>query len=115
MAEILDLVKPTDEAKFVLFVSHDDYTTNLPIAALFAEDAMLATSLHGEPLSVKHGGPVRVVIPQLYAWKSAKFIRKIDFLAEDTPGYWEQRGYSNTADPWLEERFLGEEVPGWRD
>lgn len=115
MAEILDLVKPTDEAKFVLFVSHDDYTTNLPIAALFAEDALLATSLHGEPLSVKHGGPVRVVIPQLYAWKSAKFIRKIDFLAEDTPGYWEQRGYSNTADPWLEERFSGEEVPGWRD
>lgn len=115
MAEILDLVKPTDEARFVLFASHDDYTTNLPVAALFAEDALLATSLNGEPLSVKHGGPVRVVIPQLYAWKSAKFIRKIDFLAKDAPGYWEQRGYSNTADPWLEERFSGEEVPGWKD
>ncbi|MCH2060905.1 MAG: sulfite oxidase-like oxidoreductase [Verrucomicrobiales bacterium] len=115
MAAILDLVKPKDQARFVLFSSHDDYTTNLPVAALFAGDALLATSLDGEPLSVQHGGPVRVVIPQLYAWKSAKFIRKIDFLAEDAPGYWEQRGYSNTADPWLEERFSGEEVPGWRD
>ena len=115
MAEILDRVKPTDEAGFVLFASHDDYTTNLPVTALFAPDALLATSLDGEPLSVKHGGPVRVVIPQLYAWKSAKFINRIDFLAEDVPGYWEQRGYSNTADPWLEERFSGEEVPGWRD
>ena len=115
MAEILDLVKPTDEASFVLFSSHDDYTTNLPVTALFAPDALLATSLDGEPLSVKHGGPVRAVIPQFYAWKSAKFINRIDFLAEDAPGYWEQRGYSNTADPWLEERFSGEEVPGWRD
>ena len=115
MAEILDRVKPTDEAGFVLFTSHDEYTTNLPVTALFARDALLATSLDGEPLSVKHGGPVRVVIPQLYAWKSAKFINRIDFLAEDVPGYWEQRGYSNTADPWLEERFSGEEVPGWRD
>ena len=115
MTEILDLVKPTDQAGFVLFASHDDYTTNLPVAALFAQDVLLATSLDGEPLSVKHGGPVRVVIPQLYAWKSAKFINRIDFLAEDVPGYWEQRGYSNTADPWLEERFSGEEVPGWRD
>ncbi len=115
MTEILDRVKPTDDAGFVLFTSSDRYTTNLPVAALFAQDALLATSLDGEALSVRHGGPVRVVIPQLYAWKSAKFIRKIDFLAEDAPGYWEQRGYSNTADPWLEERFSGEEVPGWRD
>jgi len=115
MAEILDRVKPTDEANFVLFTSYDGYTTNLPVAALFAQDVLLATCLDGEPLSVKHGGPVRVVIPQLYAWKSAKFISRIDFLAEDEPGYWEKRGYSNTADPWLEERFSGEEVPGWRD
>ena len=115
MAEILDLVKPTDEARFVLFASHDQYTTNLPVAALFAQDALLATSLDGEALSVRHGGPVRVVIPQLYAWKSAKFINSIEFLAEDVAGYWEKRGYSNTADPWLEERFSGEEVAGWRD
>ena len=58
---------------------------------------------------------MRVVIPQLYAWKSAKFIKAIEFRAEDELGYWEKRGYSNTADPWLEERFSGEEVPGWKD
>ena len=115
MTEILDRVKPTDAANFVLFTSYDGYTTNLPAAALFAEDVILATSMDGEALSVKHGGPVRVVIPQLYGWKSAKFIHRIDFLAEDVSGYWEKRGYSNTADPWLEERFSGEEVPGWRD
>ena len=115
MTEILDRVKPTDAANFVLFTSYDGYTTNLPVAALFAPDVLLATSMDGEVLSVKHGGPVRVVIPQLYGWKSAKFIHRIDFLAEDVSGYWEKRGYSNTADPWLEERFSGEEVPGWRD
>ena len=56
-------------------------------------------------MPVRHGGPVRVVIPQLYAWKSAKFIKTIEFLAEDQPGYWEKRGYSDSADPWKEERF----------
>lgn len=115
MGEILGLVRPQAEASFVLFTSYDGYTTNLPVGALFAPGVFLATSLDGEPLPVKYGGPARVVIPQLFAWKSAKFIKAIEFRAEDELGYWEKRGYSNTADPWLEERFAGEEVPGWRD
>lgn len=115
MVDLLDLAKPTDEAAFVLFISYDGYTTNLPIRLLYGEGVLLATSLDGTPLPVKNGGPVRVVIPQLYAWKSAKFIKRIEVIAEDQPGYWEKRGYSNTADPWKEERFLGKEIPGWRD
>ena len=115
MGEILDRVRPTDVAKFAFFTSYDGYTTNLPLDALFAPGVFLATSLDGEPLPLRYGGPLRVVIPQLFAWKSAKFIKRIDFREEDELGYWEKRGYSNTADPWLEERFSGEEVPGWRD
>jgi DMSO/TMAO reductase YedYZ molybdopterin-dependent catalytic subunit len=115
MGAILDLVRPKAEAGFVLFTSYDGYTTNLPLGALFAPGVFLAISLDGEPLPVKYGGPARVVLPQLFAWKSAKFIKAIEFRAEDELGYWEKRGYSNTADPWLEERFAGEEVPGWKD
>ena len=115
MLEVLDRARPTDEAKFAFFTSYDGYTTNLPIGALFAPGVFLATKLDGSPLPLRYGGPVRVVIPQLYAWKSAKFIKAIEFRAEDELGYWEKRGYSNTADPWLEERFSGEEVPGWKD
>ncbi len=115
MAELLDRVRPLAEARFAFFTSYDGYTTNLPVGALFAEGVFLATALDGEPLPVRYGGPARVVVPQLYAWKSAKFIKEIEFRAEDEPGYWEKRGYSNTADPWLEGRFSGEEVPGWKD
>ncbi len=103
--EILGRVKPLPEARFVHFTSHDGYTTNVPAASLASPDALLADWLGDAPLPVKHGGPVRVVIPRLYAWKSAKFIKVIEFLPEDRPGYWERRGYSDTADPWKEERF----------
>ena len=66
---------------------------------------MLAHSLDGEPLTREHGGPLRVILPQLYAWKGAKWISRIEFRAEEQLGYWEQRGYSNSADPWLNDRF----------
>ena len=69
------------------------------------EDVLLAHSWEGELLTREHGGPVRVVIPKWYFWKSAKWIRRIEFLAEDRPGFWELRGYSNTAEPWLDERY----------
>lgn len=101
---ILDRVKPMAEARFVFYTCHDGYTTNTPLAPLKDDDVLLANRLNGEALPVKHGGPVRVVIPKLYAWKSAKFIKHIEFRAEDEPGYWEKRGYSDTADPWKEER-----------
>ena len=115
MLEILDQVRPHSCAEHVLFVSYDGYTTNVPVEAVYSKHTLLATSLNGEPLSKQYGGPVRVIIPHLYAWKSAKFVKRIQFTNKMELGYWEKRGYSNTADPWREERFIAEEVPGWRD
>lgn len=115
MIELLDKVRPSSSCLHVLFISYDGYTTNVPIEAVFSKQSLLATSLDGEPLPTKYGGPVRVVIPHLYAWKSAKYIKEIHFTDHLHLGYWEKRGYSNTADPWREERFIDKEVPGWRD
>jgi DMSO/TMAO reductase YedYZ molybdopterin-dependent catalytic subunit len=69
------------------------------------DDVLIATKYDGKPLPRDHGGPARAIIPKLYAWKGAKFIRSIEFSAEDKLGFWEVRGYSNTADPWTEDRF----------
>lgn len=115
MSEVLDEVRPHSDAEHVLLVSYDGYTTNVPIETVYSKHTLLATSLDGNPLSTKHGGPVRIIIPHLYAWKSAKFVKQIVFTNKMQLGYWEKRGYSNTADPWREERFIDEEVPGWRD
>ena len=103
--DLIDLVRPAEGARFVFYTAYDGYTTNTPLEVLMDDDVLLATKLGGKPLPVEHGGPARVVIPKLYAWKSAKFVRQIEFRAEDELGYWEKRGYSNSADPWLEERF----------
>lgn len=105
LSTVLDLVRPLDEARFVFYTSYDGYTTNTAIDPLTDPDAMLAYTLDGAPLAVEHGGPLRVLLPQLYAWKGAKWIQRIEFRAEDQPGFWEQRGYSYTADPWLNDRF----------
>ena len=105
VSDLLALVRPKPEAKFVLFQSYDTYTTNLPLAEFAVPDALLATHWEGEPLTVEHGGPLRVVVPQLYFWKSAKWIKRITFAAEDKPGFWEVRGYHNHGDPWAEERY----------
>lgn len=102
---LLALVRPKPEAAFVLFHSYDGYTTNLPLSAFDDDDTLLATAWEGEPLGLDHGGPVRVVVPKLYFWKSAKWVKRIEFLAHDQPGYWEQRGYHNHGDPWREERY----------
>jgi DMSO/TMAO reductase YedYZ molybdopterin-dependent catalytic subunit len=103
---LLDLVRPSEEARFAFFTAYDSYTTNTPIEPLTDPDALLAHTLDGVPLSVEHGGPLRAILPQLYAWKGAKWISRIEFRASDCPGYWEQRGYSNTADPWSNDRFM---------
>lgn len=105
VADLLDLVRPKPEARFALFQSYDTYTTNLPLAEFAAPDALLATHWEGEPLAVEHGGPLRVVVPKLYFWKSAKWVKRIRFAAEDQPGFWEVRGYHNHGDPWAEERY----------
>jgi len=102
---LADIVRPKPEAKHVLFGSYDDYTTNVKIEDVMDDDVLIATGYAGQPLPIEHGGPARMVIPKLYAWKSAKFIRSIEFSAAIRPGFWEVRGYSNTADPWTDDRF----------
>jgi DMSO/TMAO reductase YedYZ molybdopterin-dependent catalytic subunit len=106
--ELLAACQPREDARFVVLHSHDGYTTNLALDDFAAEDALLAHSWSGEPLSDEHGGPVRLVVPHLYFWKSAKWLQAIEFLTEDAPGFWEVRGYHNRGDPWAEQRYSGE-------
>ena len=107
--DLLAEVMPSDEARFVRLLSYDGYTTNLAIEDFASEDALLAISWQGRPLTREHGGPVRLVVPHLYFWKSAKWLKEIVFAAEDERGFWEVRGYHNHADPWLEERYSDQE------
>ena len=102
---LAEIVRPKPEAKHVLFESYDGYTTNVRLEDVMDDDVLIATHYDDKPLTREHGGPARVIIPKLYAWKGAKFIRSIEFSAEDKLGFWELRGYSNTADPWTEDRF----------
>lgn len=103
--DLMDLVRPRPEANFVLLYSYDGYTTNLPLEDFAAADAMLVHSWEGEPLTRAHGGPVRLVVPHLYFWKSAKWLKRIEFLPADKLGFWEERGYHERGDPWTEQRY----------
>lgn len=103
--DVLAMSAPLEQAKFVTLHSYDNYTTNLPLEALLDDDVIVAHSVLGQPLTEEHGGPVRLVVPKRYAWKSAKWLKAIELHAEDRPGFWEVRGYHNDADPWLEQRF----------
>jgi DMSO/TMAO reductase YedYZ molybdopterin-dependent catalytic subunit len=102
---VLDAVQPLPEAAFVVLHSHDGYVTNLPLADFAAPDAMLAHAWEGSPLTIEHGGPVRLLIPHLYLWKSAKWLQRIEFVTADKPGFWEVRGYHDRGDPWQEQRY----------
>lgn len=102
---ILALVRPKPAARFIVFHSYDDYTTNLPLADFAAEDALIAHSWQGRPLPREHGGPARAIVPKLYFWKSAKWLNRIEFISEDRRGFWEERGYHDRGDPWGEERY----------
>ena len=106
--DLAAIVKPKDEAKFVIAHCYGDYTTNLPLEILMDGMSLLAHKHDGEPLTAEHGGPLRLVVPQRYGWKSAKWLRGIEFIAEDRPGFWEVRGYHNNGDFWKEERFWPE-------
>lgn len=106
--ELLAACQPHDDARFVVLHSYDGYTTNLALEDFAAEDALLAHSWSGQPLSDDHGGPVRLVVPHLYFWKSAKWLQAIEFVTEDAPGFWEVRGYHNRGDPWAEQRYSGD-------
>jgi DMSO/TMAO reductase YedYZ molybdopterin-dependent catalytic subunit len=104
--ELLSRVEPLPEARFVLVHGHDNgYTTNLPLGDFLSEDALLADTHDGQPLPAEHGGPVRLVVPRLYAWKSAKWVKGLELLPEDQAGFWERGGYHMHGDPWKEERF----------
>lgn len=97
---------PLPQARYALVRGYDQgWTTNLPLEALLAEDALVALTHDGEPLTLEHGGPARLIVPQLYAWKSAKWVAAIDLLDHDEAGFWEKNGYHMRGDPWLEERF----------
>ena len=102
---IAEIVKPKPEARFCTIECEGGYTTSLPIKDLMNEDVLFAYRLDGEELGTEHGGPLRLVVPKKYAYKSAKWVRRIKFTKEQELGYWEKRGYSNTADPWKEERY----------
>ena len=102
---LADLVKPKATASHVFFKSHDGYSTNNPLDVCLDDDVLIAHSWRGQALPCEHGGPARVILPKRYAWKGAKWVREITFLDRDILGFWELRGYSNTADPWTEDRF----------
>ena len=109
---IADFAVPTEEARYVLYTGYDfmpgsfiPYTTNLPLARALEDDVLLVHTWEGQPLPREHGGPCRLITPKLYAWKGAKWIRKIEFLASDQRGFWEERVYSNSAEPWFNDRY----------
>jgi DMSO/TMAO reductase YedYZ molybdopterin-dependent catalytic subunit len=105
--DLMTLAQPKPEAKFVMAHCFGGYTTNLPLEVAM-EEGLLAHKQDGEPLGEGHGWPLRLIIPSRYGWKSAKWLNGIELIAEDAPGFWEQRGYNNDADPWKEERFWPE-------
>jgi DMSO/TMAO reductase YedYZ molybdopterin-dependent catalytic subunit len=102
---LLDRAGVKPGATHALVHAAPDYTTNLPLADLARTANLLATHHDGEPLSAEHGGPVRLLVPHLYLWKSAKWVTGIELLEGDEPGFWEQNGYHNRGDPWTEERY----------
>jgi len=109
---IAELAIPREEVKYVLCTGYDFMpgtfipdTTNLPLARAIEDDVLLVHTWEGKPLPPEHGGPCRMITPKLYAWKGAKWIRKIEFLAADKKGFWEVRGYSNSAEPWFNDRY----------
>jgi len=106
--DLIAAAAPTTAARFVALESYDGYTTNLPLADFAADQALLADRWDGAPLTRDHGGPVRLVVPHLYFWKSPKWLKRIDFLAEDRPGFWEVNGYHARGDPWREQRYTAD-------
>ena len=112
---IAELAVPKPDAHFVLCTGYDfmpgsfiPYTTNIPLARAIEDDVLLVHTWEGQPLPAEHGGPCRMITPKLYAWKGTKWIRKIELLATDRKGFWEVRGYSNSAEPWFNDRYSSE-------
>jgi DMSO/TMAO reductase YedYZ molybdopterin-dependent catalytic subunit len=110
VSEILRRVRPRPEAVAVMVHADPDYTTNLLLSDLTGDDVLLAYRHDGRDLPADHGGPCRLVVPRLYFWKSAKWVRGFEFLDANVPGFWEMNGYHLLADPWLEERYAAQET-----
>jgi DMSO/TMAO reductase YedYZ molybdopterin-dependent catalytic subunit len=102
---LIELARPVPKARHVVFHSVDGYTTNVRLDQFTDPDVYLVDRWNDASISREHGGPVRVLIPRLYLWKSAKWVTRIEFTVSDQPGFWEVRGYHNNADPWEEERY----------
>jgi len=107
--DLIKLIRLKPSARFVIVHCDGGYTTNLPLAEFDDDDVMLAYRHDGRDLEPDHGFPLRLIVPKLYGWKSAKWVRAIEFSAQDHPGFWEVRGYHNHADPWTEERYSFED------
>ncbi len=105
LREILELARPKPAASHVLVHAEQGFTANVPLADLDRDDVLLATHHDGQPLTADHGFPLRLIVPHLYAWKSVKWVRGLEFLDHDTAGFWEQNGYHMYGDPWREQRF----------
>jgi DMSO/TMAO reductase YedYZ molybdopterin-dependent catalytic subunit len=106
--DAMALVEVAPSVTHVVEHAEYGYTTNVPLAPLLADDVLLAWEFDGEPLTAEHGGPVRLMLPSLYFWKSAKWLREIEFVTGDRPGFWERNGYHNEGDPWREQRYWGD-------
>ena len=105
MQEVLRRVQPKPNASHVLIHAEQGFTANVPLADLDRPEVLLATHHDGQPLSADHGYPLRLIVPHLYAWKSVKWLRGLEFLDHDVPGFWEQNGYHMYGDPWKEQRY----------
>ena len=103
--DLMKLVTPKTEAEYIMAHCYGGYTTNVALDVLRDDDVLFAHSHDGAPLTPEHGGPMRLVVPKRYGWKSAKWVNGIELMAEDAPGFWEMRGYHMEGDPWKEDRF----------
>jgi DMSO/TMAO reductase YedYZ molybdopterin-dependent catalytic subunit len=106
---IVERTKPKPEVRHVMAHGDYDYTTNVPLEVLLDADVLLATHESGKPLTREHGFPLRLVVPKRYAWKSAKWLRGLEFMDKDRRGFWERNGYHNNAEPFAEERYSSQE------
>jgi DMSO/TMAO reductase YedYZ molybdopterin-dependent catalytic subunit len=105
LMDLAAIVSPMETATHLLCHGYDDYTTNISLEEALKPDVLLVHTFEGKPLPKEHGGPVRMITPQLYAWKGSKWIKRIEFLTHNKLGFWEERGYSNTAYPWRNDRY----------
>jgi DMSO/TMAO reductase YedYZ molybdopterin-dependent catalytic subunit len=105
VSALVALARPLDKATHLMAHAYDGYTTNVPLSEALKDDVLLVYEWNGEPLPREHGGPVRMITPQLYAWKGAKWINRLELMVGNRRGFWEERGYSDTADPWRDDRY----------